>query len=92
MEVGQLKGFDLKKIAIVVAVISSSSAFSGTMGSVCDSVNVTTPCETNGWNIGGKALYLQSSYSEVAWLGQQSVTNAGGTNRLTARLWMGILS
>lgn len=51
---------DLKKTSFFVMVMSSSIAFSGTMGAVCSAVNVTAPCENTAWDFGGRALYLRA--------------------------------
>ena len=51
--------FSFKKVLVAV-FCGQSVAYAGMMGSICDGVNVTIPCETRAWELGGHALYVQS--------------------------------
>ena len=46
--------FDLKKMGGVILLATSYTAFSGTMGPVCQSVDLKTPCASKGWGFGAE--------------------------------------
>lgn len=52
-----------KQTGLLMMALASGTVFAGAMGPSCKSVDVTTPCETLAWDIGGRGLYIQASNS-----------------------------
>ena len=70
----------LKKFVVMMLVTASYSVYSGTMGPVCQSTNLKTPCASKEWVFGAKALYLlpkstAGDYSFVAKRGDGRLAN-----------------
>lgn len=54
--------FKLKYSITAFLILSNSMVLAGTMGPVCQSGTITTPCEKTAWSLGAQALYLQPSF------------------------------
>lgn len=78
---------NLKKSSLVL-VLSSSTAFAGTMGPSCTDGNVTVPCSNAGWEFGGQALYLNPNYGKADLTDTATITPVPGdttTNNVAYR-------
>jgi Legionella pneumophila major outer membrane protein precursor len=68
---------NFKTTALAVMALSSSVAFAGTMGPMSGALNVTVPAESNGWEVGGHALYLKLNGPDI--YGTKAVTNVAAS-------------
>ncbi len=64
----------IKKIIVFIFALNGFSAFAGTMGPTCGTSD-TAPCNTSGWELGAKALYLTEDYANSPWKTGQSIIN-----------------
>jgi len=69
-----------KKTLPALMALCAGSAFAGTMGPTCDMAHLTTPCADTAWDVGGRALYLQPSFSNDPWTYERDATDANGNN------------
>ena len=66
----------LKKTILSILALSSTTVFSGTMGTACTNGLVALPCEKSAWELSIDALYLRPAYSNPTYL--THFTNTAG--------------
>jgi hypothetical protein len=75
-----------KKALSPILFLFSGFAIAGTMGSACQEGQLTVPCDTKNWSIGGQALYMQMSTGNNA--SNSTLTGGSGSiDRGSAPTW-----
>ena len=79
----------MREINVLSALIFSALGFgaqAGTIGEVCNKLHLETPCEHQGWSLGGQALYVRAT-SNIQEIPYAIYANNNSLNYGAANSW-----